>query len=63
MVDPLAFDRHWTRWQDLRTAQFTRILDGVVEPWETRLVPRGFALTVLVDAVGVASLTAQPLAA
>lgn len=59
MVHPLAFDRHWTRWTDLRSTQILRQLDGAEEAWHTRLVPRGFAVPVLVATVGVGALTAQ----
>ncbi|MDQ1104703.1 AAA family ATPase [Nocardioides zeae] len=59
VVHPLAFDRHWTRWTDLRSTQILRQLDGAEEPWDTRLAPRGFALPVLVATVGVGALTAQ----
>lgn len=48
VVSPLSFDRHWSRWTDLRSAQILRQLDGAEEPWDTRLVPRGFAVPVLV---------------
>ncbi len=58
VVHPLAFDRHWTRWTDLRATQILRQLDGADEAWDTRLVPRGFAVPVLVTTVGVGALTA-----